>query len=145
MIIFDNMYYLLYTYFKRTNSGKWGYKGTALSIASLYFAFSILLLLVLIKIFYYFTLADLSTTTPQLQKNEFWWYNDLFFYVVATITFVVMEIRYKYFMKYEIIHEIKSNMQFRKRRILDDLTIIYLIIVPFLAYLIADFANELYQ
>lgn len=145
MILFDNMYYLLYGYFKRTNSGKWGYKGTALSIASLNVAFSFLLLIGIIKIVYYFTLIELSSSVLPQQKNEFWLDNDIITFVIATVIFILMEIRYNYIMTYDKINEIKNHMKYKKRKILDDLTILYLIIIPFLMYFVGDFTNNLFN
>lgn len=145
MILFDNMYYLLYGYFERTNSGKWGYKGTALSIASLNVAFSFLLLIGIIKIVYYITLIELSSSVLPQQKNEFWLDNDIITFVIATVIFILMEIRYNYIMTYDKINEIKNHMKYKKRKILDDLTILYLIIIPFLMYFVGDFTNNLFN
>lgn len=137
------MYYLLYSYFKRTNSGKWGYKATALSIASLSIASSVLLVTGVIKIVYHITLIELSTSLMPKQKNDIWWDNDIISFGIATIIFILMEIRYNYIMTYDKINEIKNHMKYKKRKILDDLTILYLILIPFLLYFVGDLVNNL--
>ena len=143
MILFDNMYYLLYDYFKRTNSGKWGYRATAIMLAANYMFFSIINFLLILKIGNsFFQPNDLHIFSNVLNKVS-WWENKTVLVIIAVLTYFALNIRYSYFKKFEEIHDIKNSMNFRKRRVLDDLTIIYLIIVPFLMYFLADFVNNL--
>lgn len=143
MILFDNMYYLLYGYFKRTNSGKWGYRATAIMLAADYMFFSIINFLLIIKIGNSFLQHNDLQSLSYVLNNIMWWENKIVFITLALLTYVASSIRYSYFRKYDKIHEIKNNMRFRKRRVLDDLTILYLIIAPFLMYFLVDFANNL--
>ncbi len=104
-----------------------------------------MLLIGIIKIVYYITLIELSSSVLPQQKNEFWLDNDIITFVIATVIFILMEIRYNYIMTYDKINEIKNHMKYKKRKILDDLTILYLIIIPFLMYFVGDFTNNLFN
>lgn len=144
MILFDNMYYLLYNYFKRTNSGKWGYRATAIMLAANYMFFTIIVFLLSIKIGnYFFQGKDLQTLSYVL-NNSMWWENKIVFVILSLITCIVSSIRYTYFKKYDQIHEIRNNLKIGKRKVLDDLTIIYLITAPILIFFLADITNDLY-
>jgi hypothetical protein len=145
MILFDNLYFITYTYFKRTNFGKWGPKSTAIILTSYYLFFSIVIFFTTVKVgnYYINTINELSISI--LSKKYFWWENETILVFTSILSYILLSIRYCYFMKYDQIHEIKNNMRFRKRRVIDDLTILYLIIAPFLMYFLVDFANELYK
>lgn len=138
------MYYLLYNYFKRTNSGKWGYRATAIMLAANYMFFTIIVFLLSIKIGnYFFQGKDLQTLSYVL-NNSMWWENKIVFVILSLITCIVSSIRYTYFKKYDQIHEIRNNLKIGKRKVLDDLTIIYLITAPILIFFLADITNDLY-
>lgn len=138
------MYYLLYGYFKRTNSGKWGYRATAIMLAANYMFFTIIIFLLIIKIgIYFLNYKDLQSLSYVL-NSLMWWDNKIVFATLALLTYVASNIRYSYFRKYDQIHEIKNNLKIGKRKTLDDLTIIYLITAPILLFFLADITNDLY-
>jgi hypothetical protein len=145
MLLFDNIYYLLYTYFKRTNFGKWGYKSTAIIATSFYLFFSIIIFFSSIKVGCYFFKIKNELSTFALSNKCFWWGNETILIATSIMSYFVLSIRYCNFRKYEQIHENKCNMQFRKRKLLDDLTILFLIISPFLMYFLLDFTKIIYS
>ncbi len=139
------MYYLLYSYFKRNNSGKWGYRATAIMLAADYIFISIIVFLLSIKIGnYFFQHKDLQSMTYVL-NNFMWWDNKIVFIILSLVTYIVSSIRYSYFRNYDQIHEIRNSLKEGKRKILDDLTIIYLITAPILLFFLADITNDLYK
>ena len=145
MILFDNMYYLLYGYFHRTNSGKWGYKATSIILVSAYLFFSCLILLWLIKIAYYFIVISNSIPSDIYPNKYFWWDNKIIIYGLGVVINIFIDLRYYYFKNYNEIQEIKNEMNLQKREILDILTIAYLVTAPLLMAFVGNFVNNLYM
>ena len=113
-------------------------------LAADYIFISIIVFLLSIKIGnYFFQHKDLQSMTYVL-NNFMWWDNKIVFIILSLVTYIVSSIRYSYFRNYDQIHEIRNSLKEGKRKILDDLTIIYLITAPILLFFLADITNDLF-
>jgi len=142
MILFDNIYYLLYNYFKRTNSGTFGYKLTSISLTSLYIYAFVCLLYSLMTILYYLFLFDVSSTTI-VQNSPFPLVNENFIMLGSMLCFIYSNIRYFSFKNIIEIHEKIKDMDMNKRERLNVLTISYMVASPFLLFFLANYIRDM--
>jgi hypothetical protein len=144
MILFDNIYYLLYNYFQRTNSGTFGYKLTSISLTSLYIYTFVCLLYSLINILYYLFFIDTSNTII-VQNSLFSFVNKDFIMLGSIICFIYSNIRYFTFKNINKIHEKINDRNMSRRERLNVLTVSYMVTSPFLLFFMADYLRDLYR
>ena len=136
MILFDNIYYLLYNYFKRTNLGTFGYKLTSISLTSLYIYTFVCLFYFLMKAVY-LIIIDASNTVI-VQNIPFYLVNKDIFVLGSIICFIFSNIRYFTLTNIDEIYERINNMDIKKRERLNLLTVMYMVASPFLLFFMAD-------
>ncbi len=144
MILFDNIYYLLYNYFLRTNSGRYGYKFTSISITSLYIYLFVCLLVSLINIFYCLIIIDASNTFV-LQNSSFSTLSKDFIIFGSFICLTFTIIRYYTFKNINVIYEKINDMDMKKRERLNVLSVSYMVTSPFLLFFLVNFLKNLYR
>lgn len=142
MILFDNIYYLLYYYFKRTNSGTFGYKLTSISLTSLYIYTFVCLFYSLITILYYLFVFDSSNTTI-LQNRTFPLVNEDFVMLGSIICFIYSNIRYFAFKNINKINKMISDMDRNKRERINVLSVSYMVASPVLLFFLANYVKDL--
>jgi len=144
MILFDNIYYLLYNYFKRTNSGTFGYKLTSISLTSLYIYTFVCLFYSLINIIYYLFFIETSNAIIVQDWLSLLAHKDVFI-VGSIICFIYSNVRYFTFKNINEIYEKKNNMNMNKKERLDVLTVTYMVSSPFLLYVLVNYVKDIYR
>jgi hypothetical protein len=142
MILFDNIYYLLYNYFMRTNSGKYGYKATASVVSGFYFYFCICIFYCLTMILYYMFLID-DNVSDNLNQHITFLINDNTFVILSVIINICIQVRYYAFKNIKEINEKISDMDMNKRERLNILTVSYMVASPFLLFFLANYVKDL--
>jgi len=142
MILFDNIYYLLYNYFMRTNSGKYGYKATASAVAGFYFYFCICIFYCLTMILYCMFLID-DNMSVNLNQHITFLVNDNTFIILGVIINICIDVRYYAFKNINKINEKINDMDRNKRERLNVLTVSYMVASPVLLFFLANYVKDL--
>ncbi len=141
MILFDNLYYLLYNFFERNNLGTLGYKLTSTSITGFYFYFFICILYYLTSIFLFVLGYKVSNIDQNFLLNA----DNNTFVLFAVITIISIDIRYYVFKNINQIHYQVKELSLNTKERLDLLTITHMVTSPFLLFFLADFLKNLYK
>ena len=135
---------MLYNYFQRTNSGKYGYKATASIVSGFYFYFCICIFYCLTMILYYMFLID-DNVSVNLNQQITFLINENTFIILGIIINICIDVRYYAFKNINKIHEKISGMDINKSERLNVLTISYMVASPFLLFFLANYVKDLYK
>lgn len=141
MMLFDNIYYLLYNFLKRTNLGTYGYKLTSISLTSLYVYSFVCLFYSIINILYYLYIIDSTKIIVELNHPAFIVNKDIFIFG-SIICFIYSIVRYFAFKSINEIYQKRNDMDMSKRERLDVLTVTYMVASPFLLFFVVNYLRN---
>lgn len=145
MILFDNIYYLLYNYFERSKPVTHGPKLTSLVFTSLYILVSIFCIFSITKIVYFFVVISGTIGTSLTQDKFFLLNNDFVFYIIVTLNLIFTYLRYFAFKNINKIHDKLNEMNRNKRERINLLTVSYMVASPFLLFFLVNYVKDLYR
>jgi hypothetical protein len=146
MILFDNMYYLLYNYFKRTNSGGFGFKLTSTTLTGIYLYICLCILYCIAIIIYSLFLANEAAQTNIDSYNLLLSFvNGDVFVTGCVLSVICINIRYYTFKNINEIYKKKNDMDINKRERLDSITVFYMVASPFLLFFFANYVRDMYK
>ena len=128
----------------RTNSGKYGYKATASTIAGFYFYFCICIFYCLTMILYYMFHID-DNLIVNLNQHITFLINENTFIILGVIINIFINVRYYAFKNINKINEKLSDMDMNKRERINVLTVSYMVASPFLLFFLANYVRDLYR
>ncbi len=145
MILFDNIYYLLYNYFERSKPVTFGSKLTSITLTTLYILVSILSIFYMTKIGYFFIVISGTISTSLTQDNFFSLDNKIVSYLIIILCILISDIRYFVIVKINEIQDKINDMDKNKRERLNVLTVSYMVASPFLMIFLANYVKDLYR
>lgn len=143
MILFDNIYYLLYNYFQRTNSGRYGFKLTSTTLTGIYVYICICIIYCFAIILYSLFLNDEVINVNIASQNPLLFINGEMFKIGGVLCVICINILYYTFKNINKIHEKISVMDMNKSERLNVLTISYMVASPFLLFFLANYVKDL--
>src|ERR1035437_6514960 len=123
MTLFDNIYYFLYNYFERTNSGRFGVKLTSTTITGIYVYICICIVYCFAIILYSLFQNDEIMNVNIASQNPLLFINGDIYIIGCVFCGICIDVRYYAFKNMNEIHEKINNMSTSKRERLNMLTI----------------------
>jgi len=145
MILFDNIYYLLYNYFQRTNSGRYGFKLTSTALTGIYVYIGIGIIYCLAIILYSLFQSDEIISVNIAHQNPLLFVNGDIFKIGCVLCVICIDVRYYVIKNTNEIHKKINDMDMEKREQLNKLTVSYMVVSPILLFFIADYIRDLYK
>lgn len=145
MILFDNIFYLLYDFFERTKFGTYGSRLTSVAFTSMYIYIGICLTYFLLNILYYLLGGSIDLNNNLLQNHYLFNFNANTFIYGNMVCFTLVTIRYYTLKTINKIYEKIYNRGINKKKRLNLLTVTYMVTSPFLLFFIASYVKDLYR